>query len=89
MLSTLITKEDDLRLGKFKLRSYQIKISNLHYTSGITPKHAILTSDEAHLHGLAPGRHGLAVPSAGDRSYMMGSIRDWSRLHSTYITSGC
>ena len=34
-------------------------------------------------------RHGLAVPRAGDRSYETGSIRGWSRSHSTYLTGGC
>ena len=34
-------------------------------------------------------RHGLAVPRAGDRSYVAGSIRGWSRSHLTYITGGC
>ena len=34
-------------------------------------------------------RHGLAVPRAGDRSYVTGSICDWSRSHLTYITGGC
>ena len=34
-------------------------------------------------------RHGLAVPRAGDRSYVTGSIRGWSRSHhSTYLTGG-
>ena len=33
-------------------------------------------------------RHGLAVPRAGDRSYVAGSIRGWSRSHLTYITGG-
>ena len=34
-------------------------------------------------------RHGLAVPRAGDRSYVTGSIRGWSRSHLTYLTGGC
>ena len=34
-------------------------------------------------------RHGLAVPRAGDRFYVTGSIRSWSRSHLTYITGGC
>ena len=34
-------------------------------------------------------RHGQAVPRAGDRSYVTGSIRGWSRSHLTYITGGC
>ena len=34
-------------------------------------------------------RHGLAVPRAGDRSYVTGSVRGWSRSHLTYITGGC
>ena len=34
-------------------------------------------------------RHGLAVPGAGDRSYVTGSIRGWSRSHLTYLTGGC
>ena len=34
-------------------------------------------------------RHGLAVPRAGDRSYVTGSIHGWSRSHLTYITGGC
>ena len=33
--------------------------------------------------------HGLAVPRAGDRSYVMGSIRGLSRSHLTYVTGGC
>ena len=33
---------------------------------------------------IAAQRQGLAVPRAGDRSYMTGSIRGWSRLHLTY-----
>ena len=31
-------------------------------------------------------RHGLTVPRAGERSYVTGSIRGWSRSHLTYIT---
>ena len=34
-------------------------------------------------------RHGLAVPRAGDRSYVTGSIHGWSRSHLTYISGGC
>ena len=34
-------------------------------------------------------RHGLAVPRAGDRSYVTGSIRGWSRSQLTYLTGGC
>ena len=34
-------------------------------------------------------RHGLVVPRAGDRSYVTGSIHDWSRPHLTYVTGGC
>ena len=34
-------------------------------------------------------RHGLAVPREGDRSYVTGSIRGWSRSHLTYIPGGC
>ena len=34
-------------------------------------------------------RHGLAVPRAGERSYVTGSIRGWSRSHLTYMTGGC
>ena len=34
-------------------------------------------------------RHGLAVPRAGDRSYVTGLIRGWSRSHLTYVTGGC
>ena len=34
-------------------------------------------------------RHGLAVPRAGDRSYVTGSIRGWSRSHLTYLMDGC
>ena len=37
----------------------------------------------------ASQRHGLAVPRAGDRSYVMGSIHGWSLSHLTYITGGC
>ena len=33
-------------------------------------------------------RHGLAVPRAGDRSYVTGSIHGWSRSHLTYVTGG-
>ena len=33
-------------------------------------------------------RHGLAVPRAGDRSYVTGSIGGWSRSHLTHITGG-
>ena len=31
-------------------------------------------------------RHGLAVPGAGGRSYVTGSIRGWSRSRLTYLT---
>ena len=34
-------------------------------------------------------RHGLAVPHAGDRFSVTGSIRGWSRSHLTYVTGGC
>ena len=34
-------------------------------------------------------RHGLAVPRAGDRSCVTGSIHGWSRSHLTYITGDC
>ena len=34
-------------------------------------------------------RHGLAVPRAGDRSYVTGSIRGWSQSRLTYLTGGC
>ena len=34
-------------------------------------------------------RHGLAVPRAGDRFCVTGSIRGWSRSHLTYVTGGC
>ena len=34
-------------------------------------------------------RHGLAVPRAGDRFFVTGSIRGWSRSHLTYLTGGC
>ena len=34
-------------------------------------------------------RHGLAVPRAGDRSYVTGSIRGWSRSQLTYLMGGC
>ena len=34
-------------------------------------------------------RHGLAVPRAGDRSYVTGSICGWSRSHLTYLPGGC
>ena len=34
-------------------------------------------------------RHSQAVPRAGDRSYVTGLIRGWSRLHLTYIVGGC
>ena len=34
-------------------------------------------------------RHGLAVPRAGNRSYVTGSTHGWSRLHLTYVTGGC
>ena len=39
--------------------------------------------------GLACQRHDLAVTRAGDRSYVTGSIRGWSRSHWTYIPGGC
>ena len=38
---------------------------------------------------LVQQRHGLAVPRAGDRSYVTGSIRGWSRSQLTYLTGGC
>ena len=34
-------------------------------------------------------RHGLAVPRAGDRSYVTGSINSWSRSHLTHVTGVC
>ena len=34
-------------------------------------------------------RHSQEVPRTGDRSYEMGSIRGWSRLHLTYIPGSC
>ena len=34
-------------------------------------------------------RHSLAVPRAGERSYVTGSIRGWSRSHLTYVTDDC
>ena len=33
-------------------------------------------------------RHGLAVPRAGDRSYVTGSIHGWSRSYLAYMTGG-
>ena len=34
-------------------------------------------------------QYGLAVPRAGDRSYVTGSIRGWSRSQLTYLMGGC
>ena len=34
-------------------------------------------------------RRGLAVPSAGDRFYVTGSICGWNRSHLTYVMGGC
>ena len=34
-------------------------------------------------------RQGLAVPRAGGRSYVTGSILGWNRSHLTYIPDGC
>ena len=42
-------------LKRDKMVPFHQNKSNLHYTSGITPKR--VTSGEAHLRGLAPGLH--------------------------------
>ena len=50
-------------------------------------RHALLRS--LFLEKYLQKRCGLAAPRTGDRSYMTGFVRSWSRSHLTYVSGGC